>query len=112
MQHLHRHSLAVKVRTQRSLRTPRDARMELQPPSTAHAREGSPLLLGHSTNPQLTLLPTLPGEKSVAEQRNKAKAARDGKILVLLCKGGEESLVRSELDILTSKPTHLGISMV
>lgn len=83
--------------------------MELQPPSTAHAREGSPLLLGHSTNPQLTLLPT---EKSVAEQRNKAKAARDGKILVLLCKGGEESLVRSELDILTSKPTHLGISMV
>lgn len=58
------------------------------------------------------MLPTLPGEKSVAEQRNKAKAARDGKILVLLCKGGEESLVRSELDILTSKPTHLGISMV
>lgn len=78
------------------------------PALLTHAKD-PPLLLGHSTNPQLTLLPT---EKSVAEQRNKAKAARDGKILVLLCEGGEESLVRSELDILTSKPTHLGISMV
>lgn len=93
MQHLHHHSLADKARTQRSLRTPRDARMELQPPSTAHAREGSPLLLGHSTNPQLTLLPT---EKSVAEQRNKAKAARDGKILFLFCFVKEEKKAWSD----------------
>lgn len=74
----------------------------LQPASTAHAREGSPLQPGHSTNSQLTSLRTLPGERSIAEKRNKAKVAIDGKILVLLCEGGEASLVRSELSILTS----------
>lgn len=44
------------------------------------------------------------GENIIAEKSSKAKIVPDEKILALLCEGGETSLVRPELTILTSSP--------